>query len=184
VIRNERDKLQKAVDDMYAKAKVRTRPNYPFVLVRVLNREQKQGLIILPEKQKKTTIEGIVLDVFAPFFKSVGKRTSSGTVQETHEVEVAASVKPGDHVLFQHFEGVPVPTDDYYGDYRLVPEVFGHYGAERNGIIAVLEYEQTPVAERLCAYVPDDTTIRRLMDEFEIIPRNQTSKTQSAYGKE
>lgn len=180
--------IQQLVTDLHSQAGVTVKPEYPFALVRVLDREQKRGLIILPEKQKKTTIEGIVLDVFRPFYRKVKGAQD--------EVETKSSFKPGDHILFPHYEGVPVPIDDYAGDFRLVPEIFGFYGPERNGVFATIEYEAEKTSEWLTKFIKADVARCRTMKDFdaellaarimrqaEIFPHNRTSLTVSAIGE-
>lgn len=173
--------IQQLVTDLHSQAGVTVKPEYPFALVRVLDREQKRGMIILPEKQKKTIIEGIVLDTFRPFYRKVKGAQD--------EVETKSSFKPGDHILFPHYEGVPVPIDDYAGDFRLVPEIFGFYGPERNGAIATIEYEAEKTNEWLLKLILGirpipaehaEKLVSTLMQQAEIFPHNRKSLTQSA----
>ncbi len=111
----------------------RVRPLYPYVLVKLLKKEQQVGAIILPDKQNKTKHEGIVLDVYRDHTKVVNGKS----------VVHSPSVRAGDHVLFAHYEGIPVDhvmlgKTYWSGEYRFIPD--DPVGNGRNGIEAVLEY--------------------------------------------
>lgn len=187
------DRLKSYVEELYANARFRVKPSFPFVMVRVLEREKKIGRIITPEVQKKTTIEGIVLDVFKPFWRrlatSSGSTTDGTAKSDSQELLIEASVKPGDHVLLPHYEGVPVPVDDYNGDFRLVPSEYGFYGKERQGILGVLEYAAQDTTDWLTQFLKDamvdcgrdcgtneKVLAERLMAKAEIFPHNRESQ--------
>lgn len=182
-----KDELKGYVEKLYANARFHVKPSFPFVLVRVLEREKKIGRIITPEVQKKTTIEGIVLDVFKPFHRTL--RLASDVDQFETAILVEASVKVGDHILFPHYEGVPVPVDDYNGDFRLVPAEYGFYGKERNGILGVLEYAPQHTVDWLETFfegalldMSDSTGVdfrilgEQLVAHAEVFPHNRESQ--------
>lgn len=178
--------LRTFVEQLYAQSNVAYRPCFPFCLVRVLDRERVVGRIITPDKQRKTTIEGIVLDTFKPFDKLIkanGRKTY---------VRIESQLAPGDHILFAHFEGVPLPADDWVGHFRLVPEIFAYYGAERNGVIAKLEYpvDKTRVwlqrmilevskHEDLSTWVGAGNLADDLLANAELFPHNRQALTTS-----
>lgn len=86
-------------------------PKYPWVLVRLLPKEQQSSLIYLPESQNKVVYEGIVLAVWRPF-KKVYSATQKSTLYPEYKLEgelKQSQYKPGDRVCFGHFEGFPVP---------------------------------------------------------------------------
>src|ERR1051325_4269141 len=82
-------------------------PNYPYVLIRVLSREQQSALgIITPENHQKTTIEGVVLTVWRPFWKEVKVWTDSTQSTDYTSVFMQSALTPGEHVIFPHFEEI------------------------------------------------------------------------------
>ena len=82
-------------------------PMYPWVFVRVLNREWKTpGGIVLPgPTQNKLVAEGIVLATYVPGERWIGRRSP-------RKVQVECPVKVGDHIGFNHFAGVPIEGYD------------------------------------------------------------------------
>ncbi|MDE2099986.1 MAG: co-chaperone GroES [Patescibacteria group bacterium] len=103
------------------------RPMFPWVLVRVLERMRKVGSIWTPEKQNKVALEGMVLAVWE------SKLRPNGTVQ-------TSDLAPGDHVVFPHFSGLPIPGMDDK-KYRVVKECNWSKDQE-GGIYATINYER------------------------------------------
>ena len=104
----------------------RFKPMKPFVLVRVLPKEQIIGGIVLAETaQQKTVYEGIVIEVWEPYEETRRKRIElawGDTGFETVFINHESKVHIGDRVAFPHWCGMPVGEylDDKY--YRFVKE--------------------------------------------------------------
>lgn len=137
-------RIKDLVREAYEGFGISLRPRYPHVLIRIIPKEGiSQGGILLPDKQNKTVWEGQVLSVYTPFWKHRMGQVQCPDCSRVmeHQVIICPDVLPGDHILFQHFEGVPVPRyDGGKGDYRLL---------EESKILAVLEYAQDSVEEKL-----------------------------------
>src|SRR5262252_1392741 len=89
-------------------------PLYPWVFVRVLQKEQTVGKIVRVEgpKQNKPTQEGVVLKTWLPTTK----------IFKGKPVEVYSQLRQGQHVVFPHWAGLPVVGfDDKH--YRIVKEI-------------------------------------------------------------
>ena len=164
----------------------RCAPLYPWVLVRVCEKEQERNGILLPDvvgsNQNKTVHEGIVLATWAPHW-----------IKRTHlkQLWMESALKPGDHCLFQHFAGVPLSSHKLE-KYRFVKE-YGFAPDREGGIIATVEYEpKNTVAEQLAELIPTDYTladgyyngdvslvIAAIMERFELVDKQQRSVTLS-----
>jgi co-chaperonin GroES (HSP10) len=108
-------------------------PKFPWVFVRTLNKEQQIGHIICPEKdQNKVTHEGIVLAVWPSFVK---QEYRNGNYIQT---PMQSELKPGDHVLFPHWAGLPVGREYKDTRYRIVREI--DWAPDQGGIFAVVKY--------------------------------------------
>jgi hypothetical protein len=109
-------------------------PLYPWVFVRVLPKRQQIGAVWTPDhEQNKTIHEGIVLRTWRPHRR--GGR------------EIASLLVAGEHVLFPHWCGLPVPG---YSDveYRVVKD--GDWTLDTDGgIFAVVEAGPDTVREEL-----------------------------------
>ena len=112
-------------------------PMYPWIFVRVLQREQKVGSIYMVEgpKQNKPMHEGVVLATWQPC-----QRPIKGKL-----VDLSPDVKPGDHVIFNHWAGLPVVG---YNDkhFRIVKERDWSTDKE-GGIVGLIESDVTPEEE-------------------------------------
>lgn len=202
----EKDKLQEFVDKIYKnKNNVQMKPLFPYILVRVLPRHRTHGLIYLPVDNNKVLLEGIVLDTFRSFWKqlryvkrgckwdsAVGNKYP-GIEEDEYWLEnvfVKSDVIPGDIILFQQYEGVPVEhvifSTPYYKskDYLLVSA--DPVGSGRNGIIAKLEGCEdienalAEVAQGWGVQYSDlDEFVEEIKNKFVISLVDQTSKTQS-----
>jgi co-chaperonin GroES (HSP10) len=132
------------------------RPLYPWVLVRVCEREQKVGSIICPDlAQNKTIHEGIVVATWTPFTQETGKeypadtpslRRGKGLItgvtvplpgMVTKTIEKHSKLEIGQHVLFPHWVGMPVKgLDDKH--WRVIKEE-NWDEAKEGGIIGVID---------------------------------------------
>lgn len=139
----------------------RLRPLYPWVLVRVLPRTQKQGSIYLPEKQNKPTIEGIVL------------RTYPDTVRERKPRSCA--VKTGDQVTFPHYEGLPIPFLPEH-EYRIIKETVITSVLERDDVDSI--HVLTETLKHSFHDAPQEqlfTAVARLQARFDFVDKTQAS---------
>lgn len=118
-------------------------PQYPWVLVRVLPKEQEKNLIILPEAQNKVVYEGIVLTTWKPF-RRVFLATQKSTLYPEYRLEgelLKSNYQLGDRISFMHFEGQPIPwLDDHH--YRIVREDVDQGISPRCGTFGKLHYKQ------------------------------------------
>lgn len=151
------DKLEKEIDALmqrlHDERSRQWRPMFPWVLVRVCKKSQTtdSGIFLPGHIQNKTHHEGIVLSTWKPI--QVAKRDKmkliiGGGHNRRHPVKMntpdgefySSYLKPGDHVLFQHFAGLPVSgmSDDRY---RIVKEEEWS-AAQEGGIYATIEYKE------------------------------------------
>jgi co-chaperonin GroES (HSP10) len=160
--------LNTLTQELYAASNRTFRPKFPWVFVRVLQREQQtdSGLILPATEQNKTLHEGIVLVTWKPVEFELDmrrKEESNGVI--TYHPEPAAKMrreselKPGDHVLFPHWAGMPV---DGFSEkrYRLVKEI-GWHESKDGGICGVVEH--SPVETKAVAKLKD--MIVRMIDK-------------------
>lgn len=126
-------------------------PVYPWCFVRVLKKEQQRNGIILPAtEQNKTLHEGIILAVWKPLEYDLEMTRHSeqhGSITTVHYTPKAvtkyrreSALKPGDHVLFPHWAGMPV---DGFSEkqYRAIKEE-GWKETQDGGIMATVEYAE------------------------------------------
>jgi co-chaperonin GroES (HSP10) len=138
-------------------------PVWPWVVVRIMPKEQQFGSILLPEKQNKLFYEGIVLAVWKPFWRHYSgslkfdEEIGSGGRVVNKSILVESAVEIGDRVMFMHFEGQPVPWLDEK-NYRMIHEFETH---PNGGIWGTIETEQD----------------RGLRDKLDKLFRNHTSVT-------
>jgi len=154
-------------------------PRYPWLLIRTLDKTTatRSGLIHLPEKQNKTNHEGVVLATWQPF------KTKWWDVEEQKWFEVAneSSLKPGDHIIFPHYVGLPdSKLNDQ--DYRYIREedvaVIVNYhpkGWILNEFADALSVVEGGLSKsRLVA------SAEELLEKFDIVPKyGYSSKTTS-----
>lgn len=151
------DELKALVTKLYLEHETTVHPMFPKVLVRLLPREHKTkaGLWVPDGAQNKPVHEGIVLETYKPFWRSIWKLTdidsykvitSHTLLDEQDRIQAIwqeCAVKAGDHIIFPYMAlGItPVwPLDDGRGDYRLVPE---------GEIYGTLNYEKKPTKDWL-----------------------------------
>jgi co-chaperonin GroES (HSP10) len=126
--------IEKQIDlllnQQYQESNVQFTPLFPWVFVRLCSKEQQRGSLWLPDSsQNKTVHEGIVLSTWQPCTR----------VQDGHEIALSSELHRGDHVLFNHFAGVPI--EGRGSGYRLVKEC-GYAPDKEGGIMATLSYEE------------------------------------------
>lgn len=141
-------------------------PLYPFLFVRVLPKAQTVGHIQLIDRaQNKTTHEGIVLARWAQHIDKKGVIKSS-------EIEI------GEHVLFPHFQGVPVEGWDIL-QYRVIRE------EDILGVIECMPLLETKVAKTINDVLCNDgleigkEVAAALMEKFILVDREFGSVTLS-----
>ena len=153
--------LENVAQELYQVSEKLIEPVYPWVLVRIMPKEQKVGTLYLPEKSNKIFYEGIVLTTWKPFWRYYSgdlkfdeenpaqmstEALQSGAVAERQtrvvnkRVWMQSSVQVGDRVFFMHFEGQPYPYLDELR-YRMVHEVETHPNGGIWGKIHVREDE-------------------------------------------
>ena len=131
------DRINLLVQDLYAQHRS-VLPMHPWVLVYVLPREQKLGKLFLPGSQQKVTLEGIVLSTWAQWTEERGFRENG--VEKTRIVVHKSELSIGDHVLFPHWSGLPIPGMDET-KFRVVKEL-GWSKNEEGGIYGLVEYSE------------------------------------------
>jgi len=158
--------------ELYTKHDVQFVPTFPWVFVRLMPREQRlsSGLWVpdnAKDKQHKPMQEGIVLITWEP---CDGKQSD---------------YKPGDHVTFQHWVGMPMPGwDERY--YRVVPEMIRpDRGIDWNGIICgKINYATSIEADLIAALntefgiSEDDAKLRmrNILEQFDVIRKPKQGK--------
>jgi co-chaperonin GroES (HSP10) len=150
--------LVELVQEVYAMSAPQITPIHPWILVRIMPKEQKFGILHLPDKQNKVFYEGIVLATWKPFWRKFnGKLTSDdGHALIEKEVYVQSHVKIGERVMFMHFEGQPVPYLDEK-NYRMVHEYETH---PNGGVWATIEHKQdTGLREKLNELFKDHASV-------------------------
>jgi co-chaperonin GroES (HSP10) len=162
-------------------------PMYPWVFVLVCTKAQQVGSIILPEKQNKTIHEGIVLATWKDKLVERGTISKDGIRLTRCEV-LKSEMHLGDHVVFPHFAGQPIPGYDV-DRFRVVKECAWK---EEGGIFGKIDYagEHTkPTVElmqMLSAWISDGATEEELVllqakidDRFMVVDRETASITLS-----
>lgn len=188
-VQQKEEQLAKLAQELYEEIRY-VRPMYPWVLVRVLDREQKIGSIHIPQgtKQNKPVLEGIVLATWATNIKCIRAPEPHGAF-----VEITSELEPGQHVLFPHWAGVPVVgfAEDKY---RLVKE--RDWGKDNEGgVLGVVEYgdaacmpiatlkgmlaELYPADEAVGGHAAAEVAADRIETRFVLIDQNQKSVTLS-----
>lgn len=131
---------------IYELGEVFIQPTWPWVLIRVVPKEQRFGSLILPDNagaqaQNKPQWEGIVLQTWKPHWSSTTqtvKETAFTRRDRDGEIWRESDFKRGDRVLFPHFAGMPGPQGLDSNKYRLVREwTFDPNG----GVQGIIHYE-------------------------------------------
>jgi hypothetical protein len=124
---------------IYNAGEVRIKPTWPWVLIRLVPKEQQYGSLYLPDnagsaKQHKPLWEGIVLETWAPHWSLMRLPQVESKDQEIWR---ESDFKRGDRVLFPHFAGLPVKFLDE-NNYRLIREwTFDPHG----GALGIVHYD-------------------------------------------
>lgn len=174
-VRIEEQELDQLAIALFTKHESQFTPLHPWVLVRVLPREQRVGQIWLPnnKSQNKPVHEGIVLSTWKQFTSQKGKLIQTELV-------------PGDHVCYPHWAGQPVPGwDERY--YVCVPEqVKESVGIDKTRVIlGKLNYPKVSTKEAfknvLVNCFPNhlEDAIDVLHEHFDIVSKEGYSKTTS-----
>lgn len=126
--------------ELYKEANRSFRPLYPWVLVRVLEKENvtKSGIILPAIDQSKVINEGIVIATWRPFTKEIGKLDANGN-KFTRTIEKRSSMVIGEHVIYPHWAGMPIHG---FSDklYRVVREEDWEE-SKQGGIFGKVDYE-------------------------------------------
>lgn len=180
--------LNARASELYQQYEREWHPMFPWVIVRVLKKSHRTDAgLFLPEVQNKTIHEGIVLAVWSPMVMAkLGKLVDADRVALNPDaVYYESSLKIGDHVLFPHWAGLPLPgvPDTHY---RMVKEE-GWDTSKEGGIFSTVHLaEQDLVSDKLYDIifgVGVDINIReaiqKITDEFILVPRGKQSVTMS-----
>jgi co-chaperonin GroES (HSP10) len=156
-------------------------PKKGWVLIRVLDREQTTaGGIVLPRaEQNKPMWEGIVLATWAPWTEEKIIRDADGkthvrVIQHTSELE------RGDHVLIDHWAGVPVEGDSKIDTkFRLVKEADD---PNLGGVKAIVEYaEKSTRPHEIITELLSQVDLDVNSAEFESLCRLAASKIEDRF---
>jgi len=156
-------------------------------LVRVLPKEQRSGNVIIPDldgpgKQNKPLYEAVVLAVYESYtvdewIKNSYKQTESEPDWVCKRYWVEPACKVNDHILFQHWEGIPVPPLDMgIGEYRILKE---------HMIVAIVTYDREKIEDELHALFGErvllqvDEVVKSILSKYDVIPKNLSCKTLS-----
>lgn len=177
-----KDQIYELAFKMYEECGRRIIPKCPWLLVKVLTKEQKAGRVILPQTQNKIVYEGIVLETWQPFWKKV--RTTKSDKADVKEIYMEPLVKPGDHVLFPHYEGLPAGSLLDEKEFRLIRESNPADPEGRCELLGKLEYSDDTVEELLSSVLGvsgplPQKTAKELMERFVIVPRGKQTMTVS-----
>jgi hypothetical protein len=194
--RIEEQELDQLAIELFTKHESHFTPTHPWVLVRVLPREQKIGSLWLPDgkQQNKPVHEGIVLHTWRPFLQQWREKRDGEWID--CERMRQSDFEIGDHVTYPWAAGMNASGwDERY--YRLVPEhVRAHRGIDQNGIIfGKLNYPRVSVRERLKlllelhkgyrdADMDIDSAITNILSDFDVVSKDGYSKTTSGASKD
>jgi hypothetical protein len=162
------------------------KPRYPWVLVKVLPKIQKAFGLEMPAAQNKIFYEGLVLETWDNFCITINDTHEDGRTIK-HQQVMESRLKPGDHVVFPHFEGLPVGDMLDEHEFRLVHEVNSHDMEGRCEIMAKMEYQSEPVRDQLLDMVyatresnePDEEIVNGIVKRFILVPRSIEAKSVS-----
>lgn len=133
------DKLNALAQELYRTSDRCFTPQYPWVFVRVLPKEQvtDSGIVLPMLDQNKTVHEGIVLATWGPVEAVPMPRRDEGAEQDWragkstryHGEHKESALTPGDHVLFHFYAGAPI---EGFSDkrYRVIKECDWKQGEE------------------------------------------------------
>lgn len=187
------EQLRGFLKKLHDSAGIVLHPRPPYCVVYALPKGLSEGLIVLPDQKNKPVHEAIVMSTFTPYWKHFRIQIAE---HDTYfeEVKVEPTVKPGDHVLFEHFAGIPIPflnpgglhsSLTSHGDFRLVRD---DGNRDLGSILGVLEYESKGTINRMVDIFKSMMDLdrkslrgvsRELMKHFVIVDRQKSSKTSS-----
>ncbi len=169
---------------LYQQSNRTFRPLFPWIFIRVLKKQQQVGSIILPDiDQNKTVAEGIVLATWQPFSEPrlrqcpIMDSPCEGIVVTT---EKHSELKPGDHVLFPFWAGLPI-TGHKPEYYRVVKECDWAKDKE-GGIFAKVEYDSKntrPIEKLKNLVLPEGELAEKIDEQFLLVDRDGESVTLS-----
>lgn len=196
--RLEEQELDRLAAELFRNHESQFIPRRPWVLVRVLPREHYyMNRILLPntKSQNKPVHEGIVLQTWEPYTTQKTRHHNNydfgvgviciDDVVTVHTSEFVA----GDHVCYPHWAGQPIPGwDERY--YLCVPEqVNEDVGIDASRcILGKLNYPKESVSDQLALIMarailiedkPLETITATILEQFDVIPKNQSGKTTS-----
>lgn len=136
----------KLAQKIYEKSESRIKPTWPWVLIRLVPKEQRHGSLYLPDNagaaaQNKPLWEGIVLETWEPHWSRVRQLrdgTSFKAGERSEEVWRQSDFKRGDRILFPHYAGLPPHEKLDSNKYRLVREWTFDTGG---GALGILHYD-------------------------------------------
>lgn len=119
-----RREIRERVFELYNSAKREVIPLLGHVLVYVLPKEHMStGGIIMPEgQQNKPVYEGIVVRTFSPVTRKSLVFDKDKNCKVEKEYPIISDFKLGDHVLFRHYEGMPVGDILNEKQFRIIRE--------------------------------------------------------------
>jgi len=191
-VRIQEQELDRLAIELFTQHESHFTPMHPWILVRVLPREQfYKGLIHLPDgkQQNKPVHEGIVLATWQPFTQQWREKRDGEWVD--CERERKSDFEIGDHVTYPWAAGMDAAGWDIRY-YRLVPEhVRVHRGIDNNGIIfGKLNYPRESVADKLnliIARAGMNSSMSQIssaiLKEFDVVSKEGYSKTTSGASK-
>lgn len=199
-------KVDAAAQKLFEKSTKRWTPGFPWVAVRILKRSQttKGGLILPEHVQNKTILEGIVMRTWEPIWalhprqlmniERLASYIDKDAAITDYSVRYKSSLKPGDHVLFPHWAGLPMAGVNEER-YRIVKEENWSPSVE-GGIFAKVEYsveEQAAADDKVIEWLrgaygpllpkeaaPDfDQLLELLKTRYILVPKEGQSVTLS-----
>lgn len=160
---------------------------YPWVAVMLVKKERtlESGIVLPEHQQNKVMHEGIVLETWRDKVVDRGVIHKNGERLTRCEV-LHSELKPGDHVLFQHWAGQPIFDYDPQR-FRLVRECDWHE-TKNGGIVAKVVYSDrnTKAVSQLMDLVDAESTLvpeyRKLLeaqldDHFIVVDKNAEGLT-------
>lgn len=188
-----KDQIQELVIKAYLECGVDVAPKKHTYLIRVLPKEQvtQSGIILADmgnkDHQNKPVYEALVLATYSPYIRTleaymVKSKDLSGS--ELIEELIVPEFGVGDHILFPHYEGTPIPHLDLgKGDYRIIREEV---------IVCKLEYESRKVEEQLregvlhwlgdapyCDKYNAGNLAKWILERFNVVSKGVMAKTLS-----
>lgn len=193
-------RLNALAQELYEESNRCFKPLFPWVFVRALKKQQTFGSLILPDiDQNKTVAEGIVLATWQPFY--VDKLSHLLCEWCGNEIDKCPGVqcrgpisvysqrvsafKPGDHVLFNYWAGVPI-TGHKPEYYRCVKE--SNWAIDKEGgIFAKVEYDGNRPFVKLTELItkyrydfemsPSEDLAHKIEEQFLLVDRDGESVT-------